>query len=206
MHKNGNNGNIGIRGFTTWKQNIQWKMLPTVGTEPRPLITSDSKSNTILSGLTWYMLIRRSLNFCSCSSWFLDLATINRAWLYKKGGLDHWIFYFHIKPLMSILALLPTLFIYEKTRMVSQEVSLYGAAGSLTRNLFLVLGVSPFWWSFYFLMLQEVSEGTRSDTGSLVRLRDLCRCLPLRDRAERNVHRRNHRKQRHSGTSHNRTS
>ena len=30
-------------------QNIQWKMLPPVGIEPGPLITSDSKSNTILS-------------------------------------------------------------------------------------------------------------------------------------------------------------
>ena len=28
------------------------KMLPSVGIEPRPLITSDSKSNTVLSGIT----------------------------------------------------------------------------------------------------------------------------------------------------------
>ena len=52
---------------------IQWEMVPTVGIEPGPLITSDSKSNTILSGLTWHLLLRRSLNFCLCTTWFLDL-------------------------------------------------------------------------------------------------------------------------------------
>ena len=36
-------------------------MLPPVGIEPGPLITFDSKSNTILSGLTWHVLLRRSL-------------------------------------------------------------------------------------------------------------------------------------------------
>ena len=39
-------------------------MLPPVGIEPRPLMASDSKSNTILSGLAWHVLFRRSLNFC----------------------------------------------------------------------------------------------------------------------------------------------
>ena len=33
-------------------------MLPLVGIEPRPLITSDSKSNTILSTLTWHNIAR----------------------------------------------------------------------------------------------------------------------------------------------------
>ena len=33
------------------------KMLPPVRIKPRPLITSDSKSNTILSGLTWHLLV-----------------------------------------------------------------------------------------------------------------------------------------------------
>ena len=37
------------------------KMLPPVGIEPGPLITSDSKSNTILSGLTWHLLVRLRL-------------------------------------------------------------------------------------------------------------------------------------------------
>ena len=37
----GNNANIGIRGFTTWKKSSD-KMLPPVGIEPRPLIASDS--------------------------------------------------------------------------------------------------------------------------------------------------------------------
>ena len=44
------------------------KTLPPVGIEPAPLITSDSKSNTILSTLTWHVLLRRSLNFCSCTT------------------------------------------------------------------------------------------------------------------------------------------
>ena len=41
--------------------------------EPGPLKTSDSKSNTILSTLTWHVLLRRSLNFSSCTTWFLNL-------------------------------------------------------------------------------------------------------------------------------------
>ena len=45
-----NNGNIGIRGFTTWKK-ISDKMVSPVGIEPGPLIACDSKSNTILSTL-----------------------------------------------------------------------------------------------------------------------------------------------------------
>ena len=56
----GNNANIGIRGFTTWKKSSE-KMLPPVGIEPRTLITSDSKSNTLLSALTWHMLVRLRL-------------------------------------------------------------------------------------------------------------------------------------------------
>ena len=43
-----NNDNIDIRGFTMWKKSND-KMLPPVGIEPRPLIATDSKSNTILS-------------------------------------------------------------------------------------------------------------------------------------------------------------
>ena len=56
----GNNANIGIRGFTTWKKSSD-KMLPPVGIEPGPLIASDSKSNTILSTLTWHLLARLRL-------------------------------------------------------------------------------------------------------------------------------------------------
>ena len=40
-----------------------------------------------LSGLTWQLILRRSLNFCSCTAWFLDLddlVRINRAWLYNE--------------------------------------------------------------------------------------------------------------------------
>ena len=114
---------------------IQWKMLPPVGIEPRPLITSDSKSSTLLSTLTCYVLLRRSLNFCSCITWFLDFddsVKINRAWLYEepkvstnvnlvqKGECWTWdhrlwetfftgLFCFHIvKPLIPLLALLLT--------------------------------------------------------------------------------------------------
>ena len=50
-HNIGNNANIGIEGFTMLKKSFN-KMLPPVGIEPGPLITSDSKSNTILSTLT----------------------------------------------------------------------------------------------------------------------------------------------------------
>ena len=74
------NANIGIRGFTVWEQKIQ-KMLPQMSIEPH---TSDSKSNTFLSEIIWYMVLRRSLNFCSCTTWFLDLddlVRISRTWL-----------------------------------------------------------------------------------------------------------------------------
>ena len=53
------------------------KMLSPVGIEPRPLITSvrgsDTKSKTILSTLTGHVLLRRSLNSCSCTTIYLDL-------------------------------------------------------------------------------------------------------------------------------------
>ena len=51
IDKIGNNANIGIRGFAAWKKYSD-KMLPPVGIEPRPLIASDSKNNTILSFYT----------------------------------------------------------------------------------------------------------------------------------------------------------
>ena len=59
MHKNGNNANIGSR-------------VKNVGIELGPLITCHSKSNTIFYGLTWHVLLRRSLNFCSDTTCFLD--------------------------------------------------------------------------------------------------------------------------------------
>ena len=80
----GNNANIGIRSFTTWKQKnsvtqcyLQW------GLKPGPLISSP----TLLSGLTLHLLLRRSLNFFSSTTWFWDLndsLRINRTWLYKE--------------------------------------------------------------------------------------------------------------------------
>ena len=81
----GNNANNGIRGFIMSKQKFpgskcypQWVL---------NLWTSDSKSNTLLSELIWHVLLRRSLNFCLCTTWFLDLndlVRINREWLYKQ--------------------------------------------------------------------------------------------------------------------------
>ena len=44
-------------------------------------------TNPLLSGQIWYVLLRGSLNFCSCTTWFLDLndsVGINRAWLQKE--------------------------------------------------------------------------------------------------------------------------
>ena len=39
----------------------QLKILPPVALEPRPVINSDSRSNTILSGLTGHLLVRLRL-------------------------------------------------------------------------------------------------------------------------------------------------
>ena len=67
------------------------KNITPVGIEPRPLITFDSKSDTVLSGLTWYVLFMRSLNFCSCTTWCLDLGDsvrISRVWLYKESKVS----------------------------------------------------------------------------------------------------------------------
>ena len=64
---------------------IQWQNATPGGN--RTQAASDSKSNTILSTLTWHVLLRRSLNFCSCTTWCLDLddlRRINSAWLYKE--------------------------------------------------------------------------------------------------------------------------
>ena len=59
FHKLYENGNIGIFVFTASKpKKSSDKMLPPVRIEPRPLIASDSKSNTILSTLTWHLLVR----------------------------------------------------------------------------------------------------------------------------------------------------
>ena len=49
---------------------IHWQNVTAGGN--RTQAASDSKSNTIISTLTWHVLLRRSLNFCSCATWFLD--------------------------------------------------------------------------------------------------------------------------------------
>ena len=43
-------------------KNSSDKMLPSVGIESK---TYDSKSNTLLSELTWHVLLKGFLNFCS---------------------------------------------------------------------------------------------------------------------------------------------
>ena len=56
FHKLDETDNIGIKGFTNWKQKKSSnKMLPTVRTEPG---TSDSMSEHSLSELTWHVLLR----------------------------------------------------------------------------------------------------------------------------------------------------
>ena len=58
--KIGNNANIGIRGPYYMKKSSD-KMWSSVGIEPGPLIAYDSKSNTLLSALTWHLLARLRL-------------------------------------------------------------------------------------------------------------------------------------------------
>ena len=73
--------------FTMWKQkNSSDNLLPPVRIEPGYLKASDCKSNTILSALTWNGGLRRSLNFGSCTTGYLDFDDfrgINRAWPFK---------------------------------------------------------------------------------------------------------------------------
>ena len=61
----GNSENIGIREFIKSKKSN--KMYP------QWVLTSDSKTNTLLSELIWHVLLKRSLNFCACTTSFLDL-------------------------------------------------------------------------------------------------------------------------------------
>ena len=49
------------------REKIQWQNVTPGGN--RTQVASDSKSNTILSTLTWHMLLRRSLNFCLCTTY-----------------------------------------------------------------------------------------------------------------------------------------
>ena len=62
-------------------------MLPSVRIEPDLQLTSDSKSNAFYSELIRHVLLKESLNFCLCTTWFLeldDLVRVNTAWLYKQ--------------------------------------------------------------------------------------------------------------------------
>ena len=62
FHKLYENANIGIFVFAALKPKITViKMLPLIRLEPSSPRTSDFKSNTILSGLTWHLLVRLRL-------------------------------------------------------------------------------------------------------------------------------------------------
>ena len=66
---------------------IHWKMLPPVGKEPKPLMNLWLQGQHSLSELMQHVLLRGSLNFCSCITLFLDLddlVEINRVWLYRE--------------------------------------------------------------------------------------------------------------------------
>ena len=86
LYEIGNNANIDIRGFATWKQKHPVaKCYPQVGIELGPLIFQVQHSPFWAK---WACAtFKGSLNFCSCINWFLDfeyLVGINRAWLYKE--------------------------------------------------------------------------------------------------------------------------
>ena len=56
-------------------------MLPLEGIEPGPLISSNSKSNTILSGLTWHDLqtsVHAPLDF---RTWMIQLKSIEHDYI-----------------------------------------------------------------------------------------------------------------------------
>ena len=61
FHKLYENANIAFLSLLGEKKKSSDKMLHPVGIEPGPLIASDSKSNTILSTLTLYLLVRQRL-------------------------------------------------------------------------------------------------------------------------------------------------
>ena len=54
----------------------------------------------LLSELVRHVLLGRSLNFCSCTTWFLDLddlVRINRAWIYKEPKVSVMNEYWHFR-------------------------------------------------------------------------------------------------------------
>ena len=59
-------------------------MLLPVRIEPRPFITSDSKSNTILSELVRHVLAEEIFQLLLMYHFIFDLVRINRVWLYKQ--------------------------------------------------------------------------------------------------------------------------
>ena len=63
---------------------IQWQNVTKWWLNLGLWLTSDSKSNTLLSELIWHVLLRGSLKFCLCTTWFVDshdLVGINIVWL-----------------------------------------------------------------------------------------------------------------------------
>ena len=85
-----------------------------------------------------YLLLRRSLKFCPCTTWFLDfdhLVRINRAWLYKDPKVSvlqanapvAQLFFFlvflnHLMPILPFLSILCKLW---KTRLEKRWSNTY---------------------------------------------------------------------------------
>ena len=115
------------------------KYYPQWGFNPGLWLTSHFNSNTLLSELIWHVLLRGSLNFCLCITWFLDLddlAGINRAWLYKE-------------PKVSVLQAndqLPALCITGKLEWLLFIQNEY-IPKSCTTMILLFLKLVNFWWT-----------------------------------------------------------
>ena len=117
------------------KKNPSHKMLLPVGIDPGP---SDSKSNTLLSELILHVLLRGSLNFYSCTTWFLDLDDLVRIlkWGRGRGHFITGIFCFHVvKSLTQILALLPISSSLWKTLFVGHILNKNVLHRKLSKNL-----------------------------------------------------------------------
>ena len=80
LYNVGRNGSIGIDRFKNTKKGTY------SGLNLMPGLLLVYKSNTKPTELLRHVLLRRSLNFCPCTTWFLDLDDlfrIDRAWLNK---------------------------------------------------------------------------------------------------------------------------
>ena len=77
-----------FRLYCTKTKKSDDKMVPTMGIEHRPLITFDSKSNTLLSGLPWHLLVRLRLwaSYIVMLYWFpLDHQSLKIKWCMNRS-------------------------------------------------------------------------------------------------------------------------